>query len=236
MKSAKGTLATISVCVALAAVVPFFVPQPSHSHYKDPSAKEVHRYVVFADTHFYGAHGLNDLALAYGPDTFYLGDIYDLKNAAKDDVEKAEKAIRQLRDRAGKRYVRGNHEVYAFGAGAKAEDYYTTQGGILFTHGHYNICYSDEEVTKWESAKAGAGTFKRAGRKWLEGVVEKPDRPRREAVTHAAEMVVRHNKAHPDDPCHTIVFGHTHVKKVFAETVDKIRVVNVPMGMTELDL
>jgi predicted phosphodiesterase len=232
----KHTLWKLAVFVAFALVGAFAIPHTTHSYYRAPPPNNTRHCVIFSDTHYFGAHGLNDLKLTYGPNTYYLGDIYDLKNAPRDKVGEVEKAISALREKVGKRYVRGNHELGAFGRGAKDEDYYITDNGVLFTHGHYKISFTDGELAQWETAEAGAGTLKRVGRKLLEGVVEKPAAPKREYLARAVEMVNRHNKAHPLDPCHTIVFGHTHVKKVYAETIDGVRVINVPMGVTELDL
>lgn len=205
-------------------------------HYKNPDKTDFIRYTVFSDTHFFASHGLNDMKLSYGPNTYYTGDIYDLKNADKNAVNTVEDAVKSLRAKAGTRYIRGNHEIYAFGKGEKDEDYYVTDNGIIFTHGHYKICYEIEKVKKWESKKAGTNFIKRTGRKYLEGITDKPKKPKNEYIGNAVDMVKEHNRKYPNNQCDTIIFGHTHVKKVFTETLDGIKIINVPMGVTYLDL
>ncbi|MCP4104910.1 MAG: hypothetical protein GY749_05145 [Desulfobacteraceae bacterium] len=205
-------------------------------YYKNPDKTDLIRYTVFSDTHFFAGHGLNKLKLTYGPNTYYTGDIYDLKNADKDDASTAENAVKALRVKAGSRYIRGNHEIYAFGKGEKDEDYYVADNGIIFTHGHYKIGYKIEEVKKWESKKAGTGFMKRKGRKLLEGIVSKPEKPKKKYIKNAVIMVKEHNKKYPNNQCHTIVFGHTHVENIFTKTVDGIRIINVPRGISHLDL
>jgi len=191
----------------------------------------VEHYTVYADTHYYAPYE-SKIELQYNQNVYYIGDIFDLQNCKNKDVNLVIQEINDLRKRVGNRYVRGNHELNAFGDADKLEDYFTTINGVLFTHGHKYICYDDAKVKNWEQKNPGKNSILRVLRK-IKNVFEKEkDRLDGRYIDNAVDLATKNN-------CHTIVFGHTHLKKMYDKIIlnsygQKIRVINVPRGISEI--
>ena len=226
---------------------------------KDPTKTH---YIVVTDTHWYAPYGLKITPqdIPDGDNTLYLGDIYDAYSAKKRDVKEVFEKIRQLKLAKGERYLRGNHELSGLntfldqgneqvqcpnGASLSALDYtmrprasQNPQERILFLHGHKCIDphYDPATIKKWETATGGSGGLKRLGLQIanvFRPIVTK--RPTAQEITNAIRLAVAMH-------CRTIVFGHTHVGKVFDTQFQEqksgatIRVMTVPRGISHLEL
>ncbi len=195
------------------------------------SEEHFEHYTVYADTHYYSPYE-SRIELEYDQNIYYIGDIFDLKNCRNKDVNLVVKDINDLRRKVGNRYVRGNHELNAFGDADKLEDYFTIMGGVLFTHGHKYICYDDTKVKNWEQKKPGRNSILRVLRKIKDIFEKEKDRLDQRYIDNAVDLATKNN-------CHTIVFGHTHLKKKYDKIIlnsygQKIRVINVPRGISEI--
>lgn len=177
-------------------------------------------YKIYSDLHIFSKKSRHP-DFTYGENTFYIGDIYDLKCA--ENKENCRRKINELRHRAGLRYIRGNHELDHF----KDAPYHHIQNGILFTHGHKNICFSDYKVRKNEE-NGNTGLLSKV-HSFLTSIPFIVDKRR---VARAVDYAKAND-------CHTIVFGHTH-KTLFDRTYEtdkgNIRVINVPRGVTYLNI
>lgn len=239
-------------------------PDPEQFAYtrRDPAKTP---YIVVADTHWYAPHGLkfSPQDIPDGEQTLYLGDIFDAYGAKKSAVKEVFEKIQQFERAKGARYLRGNHEIAALNAWPVVEseqaacyhgperialtslDYairpspsQNPQERILFLHGHKCIDpkYDLAVIAKWETHPGGSGEFKRFGAKlwnFLRPFMQhKPTPPE---IANAIRLAVSLN-------CRTIVFGHTHVRKIFDQSFHDqasgatIRVIAVPRGVTYLEL
>ena len=188
-------------------------------------------YTIFSDLHYFSMYAL-DMDLTYEENTVYLGDIFDLKYVKINDVPMVLDSINQLSTRVGVRYLPGNHELGSM----EGTDWIFIENGILFTHGHRSICWSDKMVEKWEyELKEGKGTLGRNITKIEYFIWEKPSHnPKQKYIANAIRLATEYG-------CHTIVFGHTHIKHIFDQTFqnkkgEAIRVINVPRGKTVIKL
>lgn len=180
-------------------------------------------YKVYSDVHIFGGwreiEGLRgNLIYEKNPDykehTYYIGDIYDLENAKDSDVDKAKEKIDTLRMEAGDNYVRGNHEMDAFGDAP----FFTKVNGVLFTHGHH-ITWHEDQNRYWESGKQER---LKKGR-WDDDLTEK------ESIQKALELAEK-------ETVHTLVFGHTHPWKLSIRKLDGVTLINVRKGCTYLNI
>jgi predicted phosphodiesterase len=188
-------------------------------------------YTIFSDLHYFSPYA-DDIALTYEENTVYLGDIFDLKYAREKDVPAVLDSIDHLRNRVGVRYLPGNHELGSM----EESDWIFIENGILFTHGHQFICWSDKMVEEWmHELKEGKSTLGRNITKMEYFIWEKPShRPKQRYISNAVRLATQYG-------CHTIVFGHTHIHRLFDqtyqnETGEAIRVINVPRGKTVIRL
>jgi predicted phosphodiesterase len=230
---------------------PYTVKDPTKTHY-----------IVVSDIHWYDPYGLKITSqdIPDSDNTLYLGDIYDAYSAKKRDVREVFEKIRQFKLAKGERYLRGNHELSGLntfldqaneqvqcpnGASLSSLDYtirsresQNPQDRILFLHGHKCIDphYDPATIKKWETGTSGSGGLKRLGLRitnFFRPLVTK--RPTAQEITNAIRLAVSMN-------CRTIVFGHTHVCKVFdqqfqdQESGATIRVITVPRGVSHLEL
>jgi predicted phosphodiesterase len=188
-------------------------------------------YTIFSDMHFFSPYAL-DMALTFEENTIFLGDIFDLKYAREILLPVVRDSIDQLMSRVGARYLPGNHELGAM----QETDWIFIENGILFTHAHKSICWSDELVKKWEhELEEGKNTLGRTITKIEYFFWEKPSHtPKQKYIANALSLAAKYN-------CHTVVFGHTHIKRIFDQTYpnergEAIRIINVPRGKTVIAL
>ena len=264
MKHIWKTLFTILICVVFLHLG-IGCCKNHHTHVSHHiNATKIH-YIVVSDTHWYAPYALDITPhdIEDGENTLYIGDIYDLKSATHNDIEEVLQSIRQFRQEKGERYVRGNHEGYAFlefitpehgkisfERGGHIIDFdhvdYTIRPQnssnpderILFTHGHKGIDprFDKETIEKYEQSTGGVGSWKRL---WLHIASffreRLPNTPTEHEITNAVHLALTMN-------CRTVVFGHTHVRRLFdkycidPKTGETIRVIAVPRGITHLSL
>lgn len=185
---------------------------------------------VYSDTHIFGGRRLvagMEKAIAENIDhlypalpslrerTFYIGDIVDLKNAPK--PEAARKLITEIRKAAGGNYIRGNHEMDAFGdAGENRFTIY--EGKVLFLHGH-TLRYFEPRANYWESGRR---------------MVTTPEEMKRARSTD--EVFMEAARLAAEKGCEVVVFGHTHPDSLIERNINGIRVINVRKGCTYLHI
>lgn len=218
-------------------------------------------FIIVSDTHLNSpfALELNIENIPKGDNTLYLGDIYEVVWAKTKEVEYVVQKVKQLRKKVGDNYIRGNHEGNAFHLflpppkkTAKIQnegkeiiltelDYAirsVKNNDILFVHGHKGIDpdYDVKKIKELEEMKGGRGLFFQFFIKiiaWIRGIF--PNTPSEQEIRNAIHLATTMN-------CQTIVFGHTHVKDLFDKkykddrTGKIIRVINVPRGITHLEL
>jgi predicted phosphodiesterase len=238
-----------------------------------PSQQYVHRthtgeypaktqYILVSDTHWYSPYalGLSLQEIPDGDNTIYLGDIYDIEYGPKKRIKEVVRTIKQFKLAKGDRYVRGNHEGYAFNEWVTADsemvsyekdgeriplyagvDYVIRPRNsrlpherILFLHGHkLTPNFDTATIVEWEQGEGGIGWWEQLGLRII-GRFTSPKKLE-PVIPNATRLALILN-------CRTIVFGHMHVKKVFdeqfpdQETGETIRVISVPPGATYLEL
>lgn len=185
--------------------------------------------LVMSDTHFYGPHALNKKVLEEFKSSpvkvkFSLGDIYDIKWTSKDEIKSALKEQTDFSSWLKSKSlieIEGNHDLN------KAVLFYV-RNGVLYTHGHY-VSWNQKTIDK--KAKASRDGVSKLKRKAFEmGAKSKPfGRLSKQEISAAVVLAKKYG-------CHTIVFGHTHVEKTIDTKIDGIRIINVPRGLTLIEV
>lgn len=175
---------------------------------------------IYNDIHLFAPHVLN-VEFDYSSNVILNGDIVDLVNCKKKDVEKAESFITHLVGIYGSRYVSGNHDPH---------DYmYYKQNGVLFEHGDY-IFWGSEKANKFRAKRPGAGWLRRNLGVPLANTV----RPKyRELSDLEINRCMDSMHVHT---CHTIVLGHKHFDKIIDIKVKEFRIIVLPRGVHEIDI
>lgn len=184
---------------------------------------------ICSDTHIFGVKEKKK----YRKDVFEcdicLGDIVDFTNTRKKKLDEAYAFHKKLKDKKKSLYIFGNHEAQ------EPPYYYVKKSNVLFCHGH-TLLWSKEKVEKWENKKHGRSSF--IWYPWrvaikLTFLKRGMFDPKNEVIEKCADILSKYS-------CDTIVFGHTHTKKLYDEWFEvddvKVRIVNVPMGRTKIEL
>ena len=175
---------------------------------------------IFSDVHKFGIHEL-DIEFEYGDDIFHLGDNFDLKGCKKQDVNSAKHEFEMYKQKAGKNYVSGNHEL-GFERLTLIKDH------IMFTHGDY-VFWDDDKFNKFRSNTPGKKEWKR----WVSFLGDKirkfqgPKKWKKKNLKKAARFAKANN-------CHTFICGHVHPRKTLDKTYNGVRCICVPRGRTEV--
>lgn len=171
---------------------------------------------IFDPTFVKAKHEVDEVVLT--------GDIIDVDNCKRSKLGITKAKVERLKKAYGPRYVLGNHEC------EKPQKYYykDDETKTLFIHGH-TIFYSEKKLRRWENKKGGMKYWRYKIYQWTHhsGRNGKPWKAKKEDV----EMLVEMAKAYR---CKNIVFGHTH--RVYDSTHDGVRIINVPKGLTILEL
>lgn len=188
------------------------------------------RVLILSDSHFYGPHSLDKSVMTSFKESktafkVSLGDVFDIKWTLKKEIKQALKDQKDFSDfcfQKGIYEIDGNHDLKFIGHS------YLIKNGVLFTHGHY-VSWDAKTIAKKEKAsKDGVSKIKRNAFGAL--VNAKPyGHLSKEEIQKAAELAKLHK-------CHTIIFGHTHVKELIDIKFDGIRIINVPRGITEIEV
>jgi metallophosphoesterase superfamily enzyme len=128
------------------------------------------------------------------------GDICDLANCKKSEVEDVKRFANSLRNRCT--YIQGNHSLNAIADGF---DFFYATPCILFSHGH-RVSWSKTMCDKFMSQEEGAGWFKR------QILVRTVDALRRLLAVrpskHAKAFIEAEKAKNP--ALTTLIMGHSH--------------------------
>lgn len=189
---------------------------------------------LYADTHVYSpiVTAANVTTIKAHENLILLGDIIDLANAAKKDVNEARELYHLLKLRHGKNYVDGNHErmttklTFVLKKDSKGNL-------VLFTHG--DLESNREKWTEYRQKEHGAGAFKRKVIipfiREAEEIIER--KPKKDFLDRAARLCKMNGAK-------TYVCGHFHVDKLMPVTHEyegeTFQIILVPRGYTRLYL
>lgn len=183
------------------------------------------KYKIFSDLHFFAPHELK-VATDYSSNCVYLGDIFDLRNTAKKDIEIALRAqkMHNLSCESNKLInVRGNHDL------DNSVPVYTLRKDILWTHGHH-VCWDTVKIAEWDRYEPeGIGKLKTLyllAKHALPKGIWKPAEDDLERIITLIKLYMPR----------TIVMGHTHTAKLVSYEKFGITIINVPRGVTEIEL
>jgi len=188
--------------------------------------------IVYTDMHIFGAHSKIHKSLTFGPDTFYIGDIVDLKNCPKSKIDEAKKLIKFISINAGENYIPGNHEL---AYGNKTLIKYKK---VLLTHGDM-FFWPQKKIVHWRGGGIKEGMampfwliF------WIKNYFRKllPKKIKTSAYKRIYEIATA-----PAYQCHTVIIGHEHpdkiIKKTYAENNGPpVDIYILPRGRHVLDI
>lgn len=182
---------------------------------------------VYTDLHLGAPHGMHEfeadlLKAAEDENTFFTGDIFDMKNTRKSKVAHYRIMMEKLKIIAGDRYIIGNHEC------EKPKSYFTKKQGVLFTHGH-KLKWSEKRIKKWENKEVGKGKLGYLMYRFMHLFMR-----RGKNGTPSKKLRKKCERYCKEYGCHTIIYGHTHQE--YDGMYKDIRIVNVPRGRTVLDV
>lgn len=189
---------------------------------------------VISDCHKNGPDPV-DCLFELGPNIIYIGDNHELKNIPMEGVEKRiaefHKFVIDCRN-TDTHIIPGNHEVVYGLICCTAKEVIREINGkrVLFSHGD-KILWPLERYRRWSLMEPGAGKFKIA--------ISKMGSKLRRFISPSRLSKKKLDKlaAHAKSlGCDTIVVGHTHPKKLIDVVHDDIRIINVPRGMTEIEI
>jgi UDP-2,3-diacylglucosamine pyrophosphatase LpxH len=179
---------------------------------------------IITDTHLANKYGQVDCTL---PNTyeecvdnniFLLGDIFDLARCEPDVLRKLKQRTQLMHDVIAKgRYCHGNHDHLSNGL----QDIWISKG-ILGTHGDLAV-----DAAKWQDYRnkpQGRGTS------WMQWVISKHYG---HLSKGEAKLLADYAKARG---AHTVCTGHVHVKKLFDENINGVRVLCFPQGTTDIEV
>lgn len=193
------------------------------------------RFKIATDLHIFGPHQFvkpKDLAVDY--QTYLLGDIVDMANVKKEDIDKARSMIKHLVTIYNGRYIMGNHELYMLDMmnSVPTPDHIIVQrpgNNIMLCHGHIPL-WGKERSYKWMDKKAGAG-FLRRSVSW--GI----NKYRDVFGGHVSDKDLR--KLHDyavDNGCRTIITGHKHPKSTEIYTHRNVKIIVLRRGFHNLEV
>lgn len=196
--------------------------------------------IVFNDPHFFSKYNddktlkakLDELPpnpTVLTKDTVLVvlnGDIVDASCCPNKDVKAARAYQETLKNKWGKYYIRGNHDLMP--------DWYgcLIVGQTLFTHGH--LLGDKKRVQKWikyENKEAGASRLKLI---WVDVADDmdwiKGKRPLPEDVIMAAVKLAK------KCGCTEVILGHYHPLEELKYLRDGVTVRCLPKGMNEIEI
>jgi len=188
--------------------------------------------IVYSDLHLFGTHKKIDIDLEFGPEVFYIGDIVDIKNCRKKNINEAKQLLEKIEKNAGKNYIAGNHEL------KKGSNEYIIYKNILLCHGDIFL-WSKERYLKWRngSIKPGKSDFIRFLLRLKNCFV-------RFRIINLNENVL--NKIYKyvlalDKGVNTVIIGHEHPNKIIKKKIainnyPEITIIIVPRGKNYIDI
>lgn len=180
---------------------------------------------LIADTHLFAPNEMKVDFNGENQNEYLLGDIVDLANCKKKEVDKAYLEYKKLKDIYGRRFLCGNHERISV-----TNDLISPKDGVILAHGDFES-WGHEKAFEYRSKPHGAGAFKR---KFVVGMVEAFEKSvGRDLDQKFIEAAVKLAK---DYGCHTYIAGHLHPKEMIDIIADGIRIIIVPRGKTEVEI
>jgi predicted phosphodiesterase len=183
-------------------------------------------FTLIADTHKFAPHALDidiplDPAVIERENIWLLGDIVDLKGCDQRDKERCLNYYNALCKAYGRRYIKGNHD------GEPVEPFIELEGYIILTHGDI-VCWTEEKAMAFRNMQKfqGYGCFK-SMINWARHLWKQ--RINKVEVEQGTALLNRWGKK-------IIVYGHSHTTKVLMKKVKDKVLVNIPRGITVIDL
>lgn len=154
--------------------------------------------------------------------SFSIGDNYELKNAEKSNILKLNLLYIQHMNLFNGRFCSGNHDL------GRDKNYFNLVkeiGGktVLFTHGDFPL-WGEKKSMDFRNEKAGQGSG--LIQKFLSSHTGGLSKGEKKQLSDYA------NKYGADVLC----CGHLHVKHVFDEAVNGVRIICCPRGRTEIEI
>ena len=185
------------------------------------------RYTFIADLHKFAPHALNidvplDPAIIEQENIWLLGDIVDLKGCDPKDKEECLKYFELLCRTYGERYIKGNHDGESTDILVRSLD-----DDTLGAHGDV-ICWSFEKAMAFRSMP------KFQGYGWIKSFINWARHLWKQRISNFEEKqgVNYCERARKK----TIVYGHSHTTKVLIKMTQNKKLVNIPRGITVINL
>lgn len=191
---------------------------------------------IYSDMHLNGPTP-TEAEILFGPDCVFLGDNHEFKNVPKKDIFELKKQYSKFLfdcHETGATVMYGNHEVSVGRDYCRSLSNYNKELKTLFCHGH-TIFWSHEGVVKWMDKKPGKGTIYLLWIKFKNQFRFGKTKFSKNQI-RLVNNYVRNAEYLNDIIIKNVVFGHTHPKNVIDETHFGIRMINVPQGLTELEI
>jgi len=185
---------------------------------------------IFSDCHWFGPTP-SEAVPEYGASVFYLGDNHEMKNIKKKDVSARIEEYNDFLSECLKtctNVLTGNHEVSA-GKDLCGVDVLKIEARkVGFVHGDL-VLWEPKKSAKWRARKCGLSWFRI---KLIH--VKNLFRNKSGASALSSKQIELFSRFAKKHNVTTVVFGHTHPKKLIDETHEGIRLINVPRGRTKL--
>lgn len=168
--------------------------------------------IIINDIHLFSSHALYSVENFEEILNFYrkmrneivlAGDIVDLSNVKKNEVDDAIKYAQKLKYDFGPRYLCGNHELQTF----DSEIYKIPNEPILIAHGHRELWGQEKCEEYYKNSSIGAGFLKRS----ILPAFDYFRHFKNPKINNEQEN--RINYLLQKYSCKTLICGHSHIKK-----------------------
>lgn len=184
--------------------------------------------ICFNDIHRYAPNEIK-VKLEYGPNVYYLGDIFDLKNCRKDMVPFVREELRTSRFKA-RYYVSGNHDPLESGYDPDVMFIITNGKPVIFSHGD-EVSWGREKARGFRRKSNGASVFHRnivvPIISWYERTIGRT--PSKADIQRAVSMAKAREAT-------THIMGHYHPKETYDQVHDGVRIVILKRGRNEVEI
>ena len=181
-------------------------------------------YTIYSDLHMGAPHEIK-AELEFREGSVFLGDIFDLKNCHKRDLESLTRmrhdAIEEC-SRTGGIYVTGNHSL-------EDNHLYDTRDGVLFMHGDL-VQANPEKALTWRTRPA----MGKSGLRWKSLGMFYNLMPK--SIPLFDMYFRRASNIAYENCCHTVVMGHFHPKKMVEKHYNGKRIIVMPRGRHKIDV
>jgi len=187
---------------------------------------------VFSDCHWFGPTP-SKVKPEFGKNVYYIGDNHEFKNIPKKRIKHFERVYKGFLiscKNSETNVLNGNHEVSVGADLLGVNSLSIPNKNAMLIHGDL-VLWPNKKFNSWREKKPGKS------RRVIFGIkIKNLWRNRKGSTKLSQKKIELFSEFAKNMGVKTIIFGHTHPKRLIDETHNGIRIINVPRGKTEIIL